>query len=174
MERVADFFRWLNDAHGVNLSIFYDALDRSRFLEGLWTTVELSTICTLLSLAIGVLGAGLQGSRFRPTRRAVQAYIQFFRNTPPLVQLFFFYFALGSYLRITNAAGLEVPIVSNFVWAVICLSLYAGSFNIEIFRAGIEAVPKETVEAAEALGYSRLKAYAHVILPLAFRICLPA
>jgi polar amino acid transport system permease protein len=52
--------------------------------------------------------------------------------------------------------------------------LYAGAFNVEIFRAGIEAVPRETVEAAEALGYSRLRAYLHVILPLAFRISLPA
>src|SRR5882762_927049 len=58
--------------------------------------------------------------------------------------------------------------------AAICLSLYAGAFNVEIFRAGIEAVPNETVEAAEALGYSRLRAYVHVILPLAFRISLPA
>jgi polar amino acid transport system permease protein len=57
---------------------------------------------------------------------------------------------------------------------VICLSLYAGAFNVEIFRAGIEAVPRETLEAAEALGYSRLKAYLHVVLPLAFRISLPA
>jgi len=107
-------------------------------------------------------------------RATTQAYIQFIRNTPPLVQLYFFYFALGAYLRHTNAAGLEVPIVSNFVWAVICLSLYAGAFNLEIFRAGIEAVPRETLEAAEALGYSRLKAYLHVVLPLAFRISLPA
>jgi polar amino acid transport system permease protein len=67
-----------------------------------------------------------------------------------------------------------VPLVSNFAWAVIGLSLYAGAFNVEIFRAGIEAVPRETVEAAEALGYSRLKAYVFVILPLAFRISLPA
>src|SRR5439155_19948695 len=114
------------------------------------------------------------GSRLKLLRAATQAYIQFFRNTPPLVQLYFFYFALGSYLRMTNEAGLEVPIVSNFVWAVICLSLYAGSFNIEIFRAGIEAVPKETVEAVVALGYSRLMAYAYVILHLVFRINLQA
>jgi polar amino acid transport system permease protein len=60
------------------------------------------------------------------------------------------------------------------MWAVIGLSLYAGSFNVEIFRAGIEAVPRETIEAAEALGYTRLKAYAHIILPLALRISLPA
>src|SRR5204862_2574171 len=114
------------------------------------------------------------GARLNLLRAITEGYIQFFRNTPPLVQLYFFYFALGSYLRITNSAGLDVPIVSNFVWAVICLSLYAGSFNIEIFRAGIDAVPRETVEAVEALGYSRLKAYAYVILPLAFRVSLPA
>ena len=67
-----------------------------------------------------------------------------------------------------------MPLVSNFAWAAIWLSLYAGAFNVEIFRAGIEAVPRETVEAAESLGYSRLKAYVFVILPLAFRISLPA
>jgi polar amino acid transport system permease protein len=90
------------------------------------------------------------------------------------VQLYFFYFAIGSYLRITSPAGLSVPLVSNFTWAAICLSLYAGAFNVEIFRAGIEAVPRETIDAAESLGYSRLKAYVYVVLPLAFRISLPA
>jgi polar amino acid transport system permease protein len=107
-------------------------------------------------------------------RLVVQGYIQFFRNTPPLVQLYFFYFALGSYLKIAAPSGLTVPLVGNFAWAAICLSFYAGSFNVEIFRAGIEAVPRNTVEAAESLGYSRLRAYAYIILPLAFRISLPA
>jgi polar amino acid transport system permease protein len=128
-------------------------------------------VCSVL---IGIAGAWLQGARSKLVRWSTQAYIQFIRNTPPLVQLYFFYFALGAYLRHTNAVGLEVPFVSNFAWAVICLSLYAGAFNVEIFRAGIEAVPRETIEAAEALGYSRLKAYLHVVLPLAFRISLPA
>jgi polar amino acid transport system permease protein len=175
MERIADFFRWLNDAHGVNFSIFYDALDRSRFLEGLWTTVELSTICTVLSLVIGVVGAWLQGARFGPTRGLVQAYIQFFRNTPPLVQLFFFYFAVGNELpHVLDQHGMLVPPISNVGWAVLSLSLFAGAFNIEIFRAGIEAVPRAMVEAAESLGYSRLGVYRYVLLPLAFRISLPA
>jgi polar amino acid transport system permease protein len=128
-----------------------------------------------LIAATGALAARrLHHGKLPPGRAVTAGYIQFFRNTPPLVQLYFFYFALGSYLRMTNAAGLEVPIVTNFAWAAICLSLYAGAFNVEIFRAGIEAVPRETVEAAEALGYSRLRAYLHVILPLAFRISLPA
>jgi polar amino acid transport system permease protein len=169
-----DWFGWLNDATGIKLTIFYDAFDRARFWNGFLTSLRLMAICIAASVLIGVVGAWLQGARLRPLRLAVQGYIQFFRNTPPLVQLYFFYFALGSYLKITSGNGIATPIVSNFTWAAICLSFYAGAFNVEIFRAGIEAVPRETLEAAESLGYSRLKAYAYVILPLAFRISLPA
>ena len=175
MEGIADFFRWLADARGINFSIFYDALDRSRFLEGLWTTVELSLICTVLSLVIGIAGAWLQGVRFVAVRQLVQAYIQFFRNTPPLVQLFFFYFAIGNQLpHVVDEHGMLVPPISNVGWAILSLSLFAGAFNIEIFRSGIEAVPGAMVEAAESLGYSRLGVFRYVLLPLAFRISLPA
>ena len=57
---------------------------------------------------------------------------------------------------------------------MIALGLFSGSFNVEIFRAGIEAVPVSIREAAEALGYSRLKAYVYIIFPLALRVSLPA
>jgi len=174
LQPIWDWFRALHATTGLKFTIFYDAFDRARFFNGFLTSIRLMALCLVCSVAIGIVGAWVQGSRIRLLHAITGGYIQFFRNTPPLVQLYFFYFALGSYLRTTNAAGLDVPAVSNFVWAVICLSLYAGAFNVEIFRAGIEAVPKETVEAAEALGYSRLKAYAHVVLPLAFRISLPA
>jgi polar amino acid transport system permease protein len=174
LQPVWDWFRWLDAATGIKLTIFYDSFDRARFFNGFLTSVRLMAICVLCSVVIGIVGAWAQGARLRLVRLAVQAYIQFFRNTPPLVQLYFFYFALGSYLRMTSDTGLAVPLVSNFTWAVIGLSFYAGAFNVEIFRAGIEAVPRETVEATEALGYNRLKAYAYVILPLAFRISLPA
>jgi len=169
-----DWFRVLYETTGVKFTIFYDAFDRARFFNSFLTSIRLMGICLVASVVIGVVGAWIQGSRLRMLRLITQAYIQFFRNTPPLVQLYFFYFALGSYLKITGANGIAVPIVSNFTWAAICLSFYAGAFNVEIFRAGIEAVPRETLEAAESLGYSRLKAYVYVILPLAFRISLPA
>jgi polar amino acid transport system permease protein len=169
-----DWFRWLYDATGIKLTIFYDDFDRARFFNGFLTSVRLMAVCLVASVVVGVVGAWLQGVRSKAVRLLVQGYIQFFRNTPPLVQLYFFYFALGSYLRITNENGFSVPLVGNFAWAALCLSFYAGAFNVEIFRSGIEAVPRQTVEAAEALGYSRLKAYAYIILPLAFRISLPA
>jgi len=174
LHAVWDWFRVLHETTGIKLTIFYDAFDRARFFNGFLTSLRLMAVCLACSVAIGVVGAWIQGSRLKLLRLITQGYIQLFRNTPPLVQLYFFYFALGSYLKVTSSTGLAVPLVSNFTWAAICLSLYAGAFNVEIFRAGIEAVPRETVEAAEALGYSRLKAYAYVILPLAFRISLPA
>jgi polar amino acid transport system permease protein len=170
-----DYFRWLNDHYGINFSFFYDSFDRDRLLLGIWTTVELSCLCLVLSLAIGVVGAWLQGSRFTVLHRLMQGYVQFFRNTPPLVQLTFFYFAVGGLLpRMVDASGQAVPLVSSFGWAVLSFSFFAGAFNVEIFRAGIEAVPRTTIEAAESLGYSRLKAYVYIVLPLAFRISLPA
>jgi polar amino acid transport system permease protein len=174
LQPVWDWFRTLHETTGINLTIFYDAFDRARFFNGFLTSLRLMGLSLVACVLIGVIGAWLQGSRLRIVRAVTQAYIQFFRNTPPLVQLYFFYFALGSYLRMTTPNGLQEPIISNFSWAVIGLSLYAGSFNVEIFRAGIEAVPRETIEAAEALGYTRLKAYLYVILPLALRISLPA
>ncbi|MGQ0674898.1 MAG: hypothetical protein ACT4N4_02250 [Rhodospirillales bacterium] len=82
-----DWFRWLNAATGIKLTILYDSFDRWRFFDGFLTSVRLQAVCLALSVAVGVVGAWLQGSRSRLPRLAVQGYIQFFRNTPPLVQL---------------------------------------------------------------------------------------
>ena len=172
---VAQWFRRLNETTGINLPMFYDPFDRARFLHGLGVTIALSIITILASIAIGIVGAWLQGSRLVWTRRIVQGYIQIFRNTPPLVQIYFFYFGLSALLPLARTRfGTTAPLLSGFVWVCISLSFFAGAFNVEIFRSGIEAVPHSTVEAAEALGYTRLKAYAYIILPLAFRVCLPA
>src|SRR6188472_4747562 len=170
MQFVWEWFRWLHDTTGINLTIFYDAFDRGRFVSGFWMTVKLSVTCISLSVLIGIAGAWVQRSRLRIARTVIHWYIQAFRNTPPLVQLYFFYFGLGSLLK--SPAG--APLVTNVAWAVISLSFFAGAFNVEIFRSGIEAVPRTTVEAAESLGFSRLRAYALIVLPLAFRISLPA
>jgi polar amino acid transport system permease protein len=175
VEALYHWCQWLYDKTGINYTICYDPFDRHRMIEGFVTTIELSVVCLILSVIIGVVGAWLQGSRFIWTKRIVQGYIQFFRNTPPLVQLYFFYFALGNVMpKVTNPYGFQEPILGAFAWATISLSFFAGAFNVEIFRSGIEAVPTATVEAAEALGYSRLKAYIYVVLPLAFRVALPA
>ena len=174
MQSFWDWFRALNDASGINLTIFYDSFDRQRFVSGLLMTMRLAAICMVASVLIGVVGAWQQGSRLKLTRKLVYWYIQFFRNTPPLVQLYFFYFGIGSLLSVNGGSGQPVPVVSNVTWAIISLSFFAGAFNVEIFRAGVEAVPRTTVEAAESLGFTRLRTYLLIVLPLAFRISLPA
>jgi len=175
VEAVYEWFRVFYQDTGINLTFIYDSYDRNRLIAGFWTTVWLSLVCLALSVVIGVIGAWAQGARSRALRWCVAAYIEFFRNTPPLVQLYFFYFAIGSVMpTTTNRFGLEEPILDNVAWAIISLSFFAGAFNVEIFRSGIEAVPDSTKEAAEALGYTRLQTYLEIVLPLAFRVCLPS
>lgn len=175
MDWLIGFFRDLHRAGGINLTIIYDAFDRARMIDGALTTARLAVCCLILSLAMGIGGAWLQTAGSRWLRAGVNAYVQFFRNTPPLVQLYFFYFAIGSLMpTVRDAFGHAEPMVSNFAWAVIALSLVAGAFNVEIFRSGVEAVPRATIEAAESLGFSRAQIYLRIVLPLAFRICLPA
>ncbi len=175
-ESIASFFRDLAETHPKwNFIFLYDPVQGERVLSGLWMTIKLSVVCVIFSVVIGVVGAWLQGSRNKYFRSFVQGYIQFFRNTPPLVQLLFFYFALGQFTPTYSPDGwLEEPVISNVGWAIISLSFFAGAFNVEIFRAGIEAVPESTVEAADALGMNSLQIYSYVVLPLAFRVSLPA
>ena len=176
IESFQAFFRDLAEtAPSWNFIFFHDQRQTDRIVKGILVTLQLSVFCVIFSVVIGVVGAWLQGSPLRLVRIIVQGYIQFFRNTPPLVQLLFFYFALGQFTPTYSPDGwLEVPIISNVGWAIISLSFFAGAFNVEIFRAGIEAVPHSTQEAAEAVGFSRLQSYIYVVLPLAFRVSLPA
>lgn len=175
MEAFFEWFRVLYDETGINLPFLYDSYDRNRMVDGFFMTVKLSLVCLFFSVIIGMIGAWLQGSPLKWTRRIVNGYIQLFRNTPPLVQLYFFYFAIGSILpKVTNDYGGQEPILGSFAWAVVSLSFFAGAFNVEIFRSGIEAVPDSTIEAAEALGFNRFQIYKDITLPLAFRVILPA
>ncbi|MEP6942165.1 MAG: amino acid ABC transporter permease [Betaproteobacteria bacterium] len=169
MDDLAAWFQWLHKTAGIRLTVFYDAYDRTRFLEGFFTTVKLSAYCLVLSLGLGAIAAWLQGSRVAAVRGAVSGFVQLFRNTPPLVQLYFFYFALGPLLPRVGGT----PLLGSFGWAVVSLTLLETAFAAEIFRAGIEAVPTAMVEAAQSLGYSRWQAYRRVVLPLALRVTMP-
>lgn len=167
-----EFFRTAASKYGVNLTIFYDRFDADLFVTGVYHTLLLSAVSILLSVAIGVLGAYILFTRGRIAQRLVGGYIQVFRNTPPLIQLYFFYFALGPTLSNVFSSG--GPLIGNVIWAIVSLTLYAGAFNVEIFRAGVEAVPSTTLEAAEALGMSRHQQFRELAMPLALRISFPA
>ncbi|NJM30249.1 MAG: amino acid ABC transporter permease [Rhizobiales bacterium] len=175
MEALADWLRSLYDTTGINFVQFYDPYERERLLRGMWVTIQLSLLSIGLSIVIGILGAWLQTSGNRAVRGVTQGYIQFFRNTPPLVQMYFFFFALSPLLpRVATDYGTMQPLLSNFTWATHLAVFFAGAFNVEIFRSGIEAVPRTMTEAATALGYRPMQVYRYVVFPLALRIVLPA
>jgi polar amino acid transport system permease protein len=147
MEFIFEWFRVLYLETGINLPFMYDEYDRTRMIKGFFTTVWLSLVCLFFSVIIGIIGAWLQGSAFKWTRRIINGYIQIFRNTPPLVQLYFFYFAVGTVLpKVENDWGGQSPILGSFAWAAISLSF----------------------------GFSKLQIYRDITLPLAFRVALPA
>ena len=174
LDLLSGFFKELYDDTGLNFIIFYEQYEYDRFVEAIFVSIKLIVACLILSLIVGVVGAWAQGARSRIVRYAMAGYIQFFRNTPPLVQILFFYFVLGNLTPSVDMGGYNEPVIGAFGWAVISLSFFAGAFNVEIFRSGIEAVPTSTKEAAEALGYTRLQVFMYVTLPLAFRVSLPA
>lgn len=175
MDALADWLRQLYTDTGINFVHFYDDFERTRLLRGMWVTIKISVISILASIVIGAIGAWAQTSGNRFIRAFTQGYIQFFRNTPPLVQMYFFFFALSPLLpKVQTEFGTMQPLLSNFTWAAISLSFFAGAFNVEIFRSGIEAVPRTMTEAATALGYRPAQIYRYVIFPLALRISIPA
>ncbi|QHF45085.1 hypothetical protein PspS35_15330 [Pseudomonas sp. S35] len=160
---------WL-EQHGLSLSIVWDPMDRQRFLLGLGLTLLLSLASIALSLLIGVVGAAGLGSRQGLWRGISGAYVALFRNTPLLVQLFFFYFGVGALLPLVDG----VRLLNGTQWAIIVIALHSGAFQAVNLRAGIDAVPRATRQAAAALGMQEPTVLRHIVLPLALRNSLPA
>ncbi len=133
-------------------------------LGGAVRTVEVSVYAIALATLLGIAGAAARRSRFGWLRALGAAYVEVFRNTPLLVQIFFIFFGLPR-------VGIRL---SAFQSGLLALALYTGAYNAEVFRAGLEAVPRGLREAAAALGLSTWQQFRFVELPLAARISLPA
>lgn len=132
-------------------------------LKGLWGTVWLSLVVLPLAVGIGLLIASLHYQQYQRLNRLLVAYVDFLRAFPPLVLLIFIFYALPM-------TGIEL---SPFVAAVLALVLNGSSYFAEIFRAGLEAVPKGQVEAARSTGLTRAQAMWHVIIPQGVRNVVP-
>lgn len=132
--------------------------------SGLLRTLAISAIGMAGALLVGVLLGAISALRVPVARQLITVYVELFRNTPLLVQIFFLYFALPE-------AGLQLD---GFTVGWLSLLLWGGAYNVENFRAGFEAVEGGYVEACRALGFPRLAAFRHVNLPLGARIALPS
>ena len=137
---------------------------RDELLWGVFLTIQLSAVSMVLSLRIAVFGAFGRTSGPRWLRGAIAAYVEFVRNTPFLVQLFFVYFGLP-------AAGLKLTETQA---AFIAMTINLGAYSTEIIRAGIEATPKGVIEAGVSLAMTRLQVLRHVVLKPAFEKVWPA
>jgi polar amino acid transport system permease protein len=134
------------------------------FLEGVWLTIKLSAIATLLGFVGGALCAIARADGPPWLQRIVGAYVEVIRNTPLLVQIFLVYFGI---------AVLGVRIDAN-VAAVLALVVNVIAYTCEIMRAGIESIHKAQIEAADCLGLNRRQTYWHVILRPAIERVYPA
>lgn len=138
-------------------------LDIIKFVpDGILVTFEVTVLSILLALVIGLF-TGLGRISKNPLINGIASlYVEVIRGIPLLVQLFYLYFALG---RIVHMP----PLLSAVLAMGICYGAYMG----EIFRAGIQSIPKGQTEAARSLGMSHSQSMYHVILPQAFRTVLP-
>lgn len=132
---------------------FQDAL-----LLGLWTTLKLTLVCIVLGCIFGFLLALARTSKSVILRGMASVYVEFFRGTPVLVQLFWIFFCLPLVL------GVEL---SNMASGIIALTLYMGAISSETFRASLKSVGREQLDACVALGLSPFVRTTSVVLPQA-------
>jgi polar amino acid transport system permease protein len=133
-------------------------------LRGLVVTIEASIAGFVVALVLGLVFAVLKGARSRLISWPAIAVAEFFRDTPLLVQLFFLYYVLPEY-------GIVLP---AFVTGALALGVQYSAYMAEVYRAGIEAIPRGQREAAHALDLSAARTFTHVILPQAVPRVIPA
>jgi polar amino acid transport system permease protein len=141
-------------------------------VSGLKVTLELSAISVVLAFLLGLVIAIMRMSEVKAIRLTATAYLEFFRNTPLLVQIFFWYF--GSYKILPTPINDWLNSTNfEFAAAVIALTIYTSAFIAEDIRSGILSIPKEQMEAARSAGFSFLRSMQYIILPQAVRITVP-
>lgn len=138
--------------------------NRDLFTAGLWATVLLSAAAIVTGTLLGLLVASVRTSRIPVLAQLARLYLEVFRGTPLLIQMLFIYF---------GAAYLSIADITIFGAALLALTLYQGAYIAEIFRAGIEAVPRGQWEASRVLGLTRVQTFTNVILPQTRAIVLP-
>lgn len=132
---------------------------------GLAGTLRLFVVCLILGMGLGLIVALGRRSRNRPIRWLSTAFVEFFRNTPVLVQILWFYYALPILVQIE---------ISPFAAAILGISLNSAAYSAEIYRGGIQSIEPGQWEAARAIGMTGIQTLRRVVLPQAIRRIIPA
>ena len=136
------------------------------FAKGFFYTLGMSILALLLALALGIIFGAMSSSRNKVLKAIARVYVEFFQNTPLLVQFVIVYYGFAI---ISNGAVM----ISAFFTSVICVGVYHGAYISEVFRSGIEAVPRGQTEAALSQGFTYSQTMSMIILPQAIRTILP-
>jgi His/Glu/Gln/Arg/opine family amino acid ABC transporter permease subunit len=143
-------------------------------LRGYAITIYVTLISMSLAVLLGLLGSLMRTSEFAAARFISGAYVEYFRNTPLLVQLFFWFFALP------KLPSIAIPVVGEVHWllsplqaGVLGLTLYTGAYTTEALRSGLLSIDRGQTEAARALGLSYMQTRLYVVAPQAFRVAIP-
>jgi polar amino acid transport system permease protein len=140
-----------------------------RHFDKLWSGLILSLELALLSIAIGcIIGlalAVLYVSGGRAVRALIAAYVEVIRNVPLILLVYLVFYGIPTVADIAY---------SNTTSFVVTLSAYAGAYLVEVFRAGLDAVPRGLIDAGKAIGLTPYQRLVHVRLPTMLRIALPA
>jgi len=155
-----------------NWSVLWSGQSGSWLLQGLLTTLSISALAWLLAVALGILSGALRTVPFRPLRAIATFYVEFFRNVPLLVWMFFWYFGVPPLLP----RPLQDWLFNHGAefWAgMFALGVYHGARFSEVIRSGIQSIPKTQFEAAVAMGLTVVQAYRLVIVPIALRLIVP-
>ncbi len=134
------------------------------FFEAFFLTLKLALMAIATGTVLGVAAGILLTSRFRLIRGIVRVYVELFRGSPLLVQLFMVYFGLPH-------VGVNISLNMT---TVLVFTLYGGAYIAEITRSGIEAIPKGQWEAAESLGLNYFQTMSHVIFRQTLKIAFPS
>ena len=136
------------------------------FVNGLGTTLLLAFISVAIGCLIGAIVAIMKLSKSKPLNWFATIYIEIIRDTPLLLQLYFFYFLLPDILPALR--------LSKFTCIAVALVINSGAYMAEIFRSGIQSIDRGQTEAARSLGLSSSQTMLRIILPQAFKNVLPA
>ena len=135
---------------------------------GMLTSIEIFLLTLLFSLPLGLVRAWGRMSKFAPLQWLMRIYISIMRGTPLMLQLIVVFF--GPYYLF----GLQVSSDFRIVSVIIAFVLNYAAYFAEIYRGGIESIPKGQYEAAQILGYSKYETFFIIILPQVFKAVLPA
>ena len=155
-----------------NWSVLWSGQSGSWLLQGVLTTLGISILAWLLAVALGILSGAMRTVPWKPLRALAAFYVEFFRNVPLLVWMFFWYFGVPPLLP-RGAQDWLFSHRAEFWAGMFALGVYHGARMSEVIRAGILSIPRTQFEAAVAMGLTTFQAYRLVIVPIALRLIVP-